>query len=84
MRKSEYGVWKDFYFNDCFADVKHTAYMLRKMMGIVREYGDSDYHDKWYRKYCYDRADRNVYLLMVLDNHMTDDELYKVMKKLKS
>lgn len=39
MRDSEYGVWKGFYFNDCFADIKHTAYMIKKMMGFVRERG---------------------------------------------
>lgn len=26
MRAAEYGVWKGFYFNDCFADVKHTEF----------------------------------------------------------
>ncbi len=38
MRQAEYGVWQDFYYNDCFADVKHTAYMVRKVMGLVREF----------------------------------------------
>lgn len=81
MRGAEYGVWESFYYNDCFADVKHTAYMVRKVMGLVREYGDNARHDKWYREYCYAPEDRNVFLLLVLDNHMTDEELYTVMKK---
>lgn len=81
LQEAEYGVWETFYYNDCFADIKHTAYMVRKMMGVVREFGDNARHDKWYRKYCYAKADRDVFLLLVLDNHMTDEELYQVMKE---
>ena len=81
MRQAEYGVWQDFYYNDCFADVKHTAYMVRKVMGLVREFGDNARHDKWYRDYCYAKEDRDVFLLLVLDNHMPDEELYRVMKE---
>lgn len=81
MRASEYGEWKDFYLNDCFADVKHTAYMIRKVMGVIRELGDNVRHDAWYHEYCYAKEDQNVYLLLVTDNHMTDWELYEVMKE---
>lgn len=81
MRDAEYGVWEDFYLNDCFADIKHTAYMIRKVMGVIRELGDNSRHDKWYREYCYAKEDQNVFLLLVLDNHMTDWELYQVMKR---
>lgn len=80
MRKSEYGVWQGFYFNECFADVKHTAYMVRKMMGIVREWGDNVRHDKWYREVMYAKEDRGVFSLLVNDNHMTDWELYEAFK----
>ncbi|MCM1184306.1 MAG: glycosyl hydrolase 115 family protein [Roseburia sp.] len=80
MRAAEYGVWERFYFNDCFADMKHTAYMIRKVMGYIRELGDNARHDAWYRKYCYAKEDREVFLLLVLDNHMTDWELYLAMK----
>ncbi|MBQ9119580.1 MAG: glycosyl hydrolase 115 family protein [Lachnospiraceae bacterium] len=81
LRAAEYGIWEDFYLNDCFADLKHTAYMVRKVMGLARELGDNARHDAWYRKYCYAPEDRNIYLLLVLDNHMTDEELYQVMKE---
>lgn len=81
MRRSEYGVWEGFYYNDCFADIKHSAYMMRKLMGFIRELGDNARHDKWYRETCYAPEDRNVFLLLVLDNHMTDWELYQAMKK---
>lgn len=80
MRDSEHDVWEEFYLNECLADVKHTAYMVRKVMGHVREFGDNVRHDKWYREYCYAREDRKVFLLLVQDNHMTDWELYLAMK----
>ncbi len=80
MRDSEYGVWKGFYFNDCFADIKHTAYMIKKMMGFVREKGDNARHDKWYREAVYLPEDRGVLTLLVNDNHMTDWELYEAFK----
>lgn len=81
MRVAEYGVWKDFYLNDCLADIKHTAYMIRKIMGVMRELGDNSRHDKWYREFCYPKEDQKVFLLLVTDNHMTDWELYQVMKE---
>ena len=81
MRGSENGVWEGFYFNDCFADIKHTAYMARKTMGTIREFGDNARHDKWYREFVYSPEDRNVMLLLVTDNHMTDEEIYKAMKE---
>lgn len=76
LRASETGVWKGFYQNDCFADYKHTGYMLQKLMGYVRELGDSPAHEKWYRLAYMDRRDRPIKVLLVEDNHPTDRELY--------
>lgn len=81
MRASEYGVWNGFYYNDCFADVKHTAYMVAKLMGYVRERGDNARHDLWYRDAVYAPGDRRVFTQLVRDNHMTDWELYEAFKK---
>ncbi len=81
MRDSEYGVWEGYYYNDCFADVKHSAYMAEKVMGVIREFGDNMRHDKWYRETVYAPEDREVFLLLVEDNHMTDKELYEAMKE---
>ena len=80
MRDAEYGNWKDFYKNDCFADYKHTAYLIQKVMGYIRELGDNVRHDEWYHKYCYSKVDQKVYLLLVTDNHLEDWELYQIMK----
>lgn len=81
MRASEHGVWQGFYCNDCFADIKHTAYMLKKLMGYVRERGDNARHDKWYREAVYSKEDQNVFTLLVIDNHMTDWELFKAFQE---
>ncbi len=81
MRDSEYGIWKGFYFNECFADCKHTAYMAEKLMGVVREFGDNARHDRWYREVMYTPEDRGVMTLLVLDNHMKDREIYTEAKK---
>lgn len=81
MRNSEYGLWKGFYFNECFADCKHTAYLIKKLMGIAREQGDNARHDKWYREVMYAPEDRGVMTLLVNDNHMEDWDLYLAARK---
>lgn len=81
MRQAEYGVWEDFYKNDCLADVRYTADMIRKIMGVIREMGDSVYHDRWQRKYGSAEEDKDVALIMFTRRHMTDWEIYLAMKR---
>ena len=81
LRGSEYGVWKNFYANDCITDIKHTAYMVRKVMGLVRELGDNPGHDAWYSKYCLSAEEQEVTRSYIAENHKTDTELYEAMKK---
>lgn len=81
LRGAEYGVWKDFYYNDCIVDIKHTAYMVRKVMGVVRELGDNSKHDSWYQKYCLSQEERDANHSYIAENHRTDFELYEAMKK---
>ena len=56
--------------------------MARKVMGVIREFGDNIRHDKWYRETMYAPEDREVMLLLVLGYHMTDEELYKEMRSM--
>ena len=84
MREAEYGVWEDFYKNDCLADVRYTAYMIRKIMGVMRELGDSAYHDRWQRKYASAEENQGIVLIMFTERHMTDCEIYEMMKKRRS
>ena len=81
LRGAEYGTWKDFYANDCITDIKHTAYMVRKVMGVVRELGDNAPHDSWYQKYCLSQEEKEAGNVFVAENHKTDFELYEAMKK---
>lgn len=81
LRGAEYGVWKNFYANDCITDIKHTAYMVRKVMGIARELGDNPKHDSWYRKYCLSAEEQEKKRFCIAENHKTDFELYEAMKK---
>jgi len=81
LKDAEIGIWHEFYANECLADIKYSAYMIRKMRGTIRELGDGARHEKWYRDTMYAPEDRNVMLLLVIDNHMTDEELYEAMKE---
>ncbi len=81
LRGSEYEVWQGFYQNDCFADIKHTAFMVKKVMGVVREFGDNARHDLWYREAVYAEEDRGVMTLLVNDNHMTDWALFRAFQE---
>ena len=81
LRGAEYGIWKDFYANDCITDIKHTAYMVRKVMGWVRELGDNAKHDAWYSKYCLSAEEQEITRSYLAENHKTDTELYEEMKK---
>ncbi len=81
LRGAEYGIWKEFYANDCITDIKHTAYMVRKVMGLARELGDNPKHNAWYRKYCLSAEEQEKKCTCMTENHKTDLELYEAMKK---
>ena len=76
-----HGKWKGFYDNDCQTDLKETAYLLRLLMGYLRNLGDGPYFYKWQRIVTYPPEDRNILLLLNYENHMTDKELYLAMKE---
>lgn len=80
MKRAEYGVWEDFYKNDCLTDVRYTGDMIRKIMGVMRELGDSVYHDRWQRQYGSAKENQDVVLIMFTERHMTDWEIYLAMK----
>ena len=72
--------WIGFYDNDCQSDIKQTAYLLRLLMGYVRNLGDGPYFYQWQREIIYSEEDRRVILLTNEENHMTDQALYGAMK----
>lgn len=81
MRQSEKGIWKGFYENDCFSDMKYTAYVLKHLMFYIRNMGDGPHFYEWQRKFTYKEEDRRIVLLTNIENHYTDQELYEAMKK---
>ena len=50
LRSREHGKWKDFYANDCLCDIKQTAYVLRHLMGYLRNLGDGPHFYEWQRE----------------------------------
>ncbi len=81
MKEKSTGIWHGYYDNDCLADFKFTAYIVRKLMGYVRELGDNSGHYKWQHEYTYAKEDKGVALILLTSNHMTDEELYQKMKE---
>lgn len=72
--------WKGFYENDCQTDIGQTAYLLRLLMGYVRNLGDGPYFYMWQREALYSEEDRRVVLLTNEEKHLTDMELYRAMR----
>lgn len=79
LKKSTTGVWQGFYDNECQADFKFTAYLIRKLMGLIRELGDNSEHYKWQYEYLYSKEDKEVKLILLTQNHATDEEIYRAM-----
>ncbi|WP_051650931.1 glycosyl hydrolase 115 family protein [Lachnoclostridium phytofermentans] len=80
LRAREHGKWNGFYANDCLCDVKQTAYVLRHVMGYLRNLGDGPHFYKWQREVLYKEEDRRVVLITNMENHLTDEELFDCMK----
>lgn len=81
LRQSEYGNWKGYYANDCFADFKFTAYLLRVMMSYVRNFGEGAGFQEWQRELFYPENAKGVRLQLNLDNRDTSEAMFEKMKK---
>lgn len=79
MKRCGHDKWSGFYDNDCQSDVKQTAYLLRNLMGYVRNIGDGPYYYQWQRQVIYPEKDRNILLLLNEENHLTDEALYQAL-----
>lgn len=80
MRGREHGKWYRFYENECLTDVKQTAWVLEGFMSYLRALGDGPHYYQWQREYLYSEKDRRVMLIMNMENHLRDDELFALMK----
>lgn len=80
MRNREHGKWHRFYENECLTDVKQTAWVLEGFMSYVRALGDGPHYYEWQRDYLYSEKDRRVMLIMNMENHLRDEELFALME----
>lgn len=81
MKECCHDKWAGFYDNDCQTDIKETAYLLRLLMGYLRNLGDGPYFYQWQRQVIYPERDRKIMLLLNYENHLTDEELYRAMRE---
>ncbi len=81
MKDCGHGKWLGFYDNDCQTDIKETAYLLRLLMGFVRNMEDGPYFYRWQRDALYAPQDKKILLLLNEENHLTDSQLYETIKK---
>ena len=81
MRDREHGKWNGFYANECLADMKQTAWVLEGLMSYVRNLEDGPHYYKWQREYLYSEEDRRVMLVMNMENHLRDEEIFELMKE---
>lgn len=81
MRRREHGKWNDFYRNECLTDVKQSAWVLGALMGYLRSLGDGPHYYQWQREFLYSEEDKRVMLIMNMENHLTDQELFSLMKE---
>jgi hypothetical protein len=81
LRNSEYGIWDGFYENDCLSNCKFTGYVLKNLMSYIRVMGEGPRFFNWQRDLSYSEEDRRIMLLTNIRNHMTDDEIFALMKE---
>lgn len=81
MREREHGKWQGFYENECLTDVKQTAWVLEGLMSYIRNLGDGPHFYQWQRDFLYAKEDRKVMLIMNMENHLQDHEIFALMKQ---
>jgi hypothetical protein len=79
MRSHEHGIWKNFYENDCEADIRQSAFVAKSLMSYLRVLGDGPHFYKWQRMFQQDAGGDKVLLILRLKAHLTDDEVWEMM-----
>lgn len=69
-----------FYENECLTDIKQTAWVLEGVMSYVRNLGDGPHFYRWQREFLYPEEDKRVMLVMNMENHLRDEELFALME----
>ena len=81
MRDREHGKWAGYWRNDCLTDVKQSAWVMTQLMGYLRAIGDGPHYFQWKRDFTYPEWEKNVFVIMNMENHETDDEIFRAMKQ---
>ncbi len=80
LRQREHGKWHGFYANECLTDIKQTAWVLQGFMSYLRALGEGPHYYQWQREFLYSEKDRRVMLIMNMENHLRDEELFELME----
>jgi len=80
MREREHGKWHLFYANDCQADVKQSAWLMGVLMGALRNHGDGPHFYHWQRRFIDAPEDASIMLILNMENHLDNDELFALMQ----
>ena len=81
LRAREHGKWNGFYANECLTDIKQTAWVLQGLMSWIRTLDDGPHYYQWQREFLYSEEDRRVMLILNMENHLTDQEIFILMKE---
>ncbi len=81
LKEREHGKWNGFYDNECLTDIKQTAWVLQGLMSWIRTIDDGPHYYKWQRAFLYSEEDRRVLLILNMENHLTDQEIFALMKE---
>lgn len=81
LRGREHGKWHGFYANECLTDIKQTAWVLEGLMSYLRNLGDGPHFYQWQREFLNSEGDRRVFLILNMENHLKNDELFVLMKE---
>lgn len=79
MRDREHGRWRMYYANDCQADVKQSAWLMGVLMGVLRNNGDGPHFYQWQRCFLDAPEDAQIMLILNMENHLDNDELFALM-----
>ncbi len=81
MCDREHGKWNGFYANECLTDIRQTVWVLQNLMAWIRMLDDGPHFYQWKRDFLYSEADRQVMLLLTTENHLTDQEIFRLMQE---
>lgn len=81
MRAREHDVWQGYWANDCLTDVKFSAQVCATLMSYLRNRGDGPHYFRWKHEFCYAEQWRDVIVVLNMENHETDEEMFQAMKR---